>query len=242
MFLMTKELFMVSISDMGYSPRELTIISLAYELGELVHTKETRADGKFYWQHPVEVALSVVATQRALGIRCARSTALSLVHDVGETVLRAFYHMHEMSDQTDDADIFVLGNFERIAFLTSTLKGLDETLFEEMGNISKSRNPQEKKRYLPRLILSDSIPILFTKTKDRGNNGETFDRLPESKKRKVEETLTYFPLILARLDALVKKGVLRGELSEHWLALAPHLHDELATTMGKYVTNFPKLF
>lgn len=242
MFPMTQEKFMAHISDMGYKPHELTIISVAHELAELVHTRETRADGKFYLQHPQEVALSVVATQRTLGFRSARSTALSLTHDVGETVLKAFYNMHEMSDQTDDVDIFVLGNFERIAFLTSTLKVLDETLFEEMEKISKSRNPEEKRKYYPSLTLCNSIPVLFTKVKDRNNNAETFDNLPKSKKRKVEETLAFFPLILARLNALVKKGVLHGELSENWLPLAQHLHEELATTMGKYVTNFPKLF
>jgi (p)ppGpp synthase/HD superfamily hydrolase len=243
MFPMTKEMFMAHISDMRYKPHELAIISIAYELGELVHRKEKRrADGKFYWQHPVEVALSAVAVQRTLHIRNARTIALSLVHDVGETILKAFYHMQEMSEETDDADIFILGNFQKIASLTSALKDLDGALFEEMRTISKSRNPEEKKKYFPGLTLCSSISVLFTKILDRGNNAETFDKIPTSQKRKVEETLTYFPLFIARLDALVKKAVMRGELSEDWLALAPHLHQMLASVMSKYVTNFPKLF
>ena len=227
---------------MEYTPRELEIIRICYELSEFVHSKETRADGKLYMQHPVEVAQSEVDMERLLHIRCARTVALCLAHDVGETILKAFDHIYGDSDKVDESDIHVIRNFKEIAKLTSHLSDLDEILFSDMQMVSKSRDPEKKKRYFPSMLLCKSIPVLVGKTQDRTNNAPTFYRIPESKDRKVEETIEFFPLIIARIDVLIKRAVVRGELSENWLALPGHLHNELAKALGQYIQNFPKLF
>ena len=166
---------------------DLEIVRKAYEFSQRHHAGQTRASGKPYLVHPLEVAL-VLAELKMDPV----AVAAGLLHDsVEDTSVTIVDIRKEFGEQV-----------AHIVEGVTKISKIDFTTREEQQaeNLRKMM-----------LAMVDDIRVVLIKLADRLNNMRTLEFLPPDRQQKIaQETLEIYAPIAHRLGM----GKIRGELED----------------------------
>ncbi len=166
---------------------DLEIVRKAYEFSQRHHAGQTRASGKPYLVHPLEVAL-VLAEMKMDPV----AVAAGLLHDsVEDTSVTIVDIRKEFGEQV-----------AHIVEGVTKISKIDFTTREEQQaeNLRKMM-----------LAMVDDIRVVLIKLADRLNNMRTLEFLPPDRQQKIaQETLEIYAPIAHRLGM----GKIRGELED----------------------------
>src|SRR3984957_5736830 len=166
---------------------DLEIIRKAYEFSQKHHAGQTRASGKPYLVHPLEVAL-VLAEMKMDPV----AVAAGLLHDsVEDTSVTIVDIRKEFGEQ-----------------VAHIVEGVTK-----ISKIDFATREEQQAENLRKMMLAmvDDIRVVLIKLADRLHNMRTLEHLPPDRRHKIaEETLEIYAPIAHRLGM----GKIRGELED----------------------------
>ena len=166
---------------------DLEIIRKAYEFSQKHHAGQTRASGKPYLVHPLEVAL-VLAEMKMDPV----AVAAGLLHDsVEDTSVTIVDIRKEFGEQ-----------------VAHIVEGVTK-----IGKIDFATREEQQAENLRKMMLAmvDDIRVVLIKLADRLHNMRTLEHLPPDRQQKIaQETLDIYAPIAHRLGM----GKIRGELED----------------------------
>src|SRR5437763_836297 len=166
---------------------DLEIVRKAYEFSQRHHAGQTRASGKPYLVHPLEVAL-VLAEMRMDPV----AVAAGLLHDsVEDTSVTIVDIRKEFGEQ-----------------VAHIVEGVTK-----ISKIDFATREEQQAENLRKMMLAmvDDIRVILIKLADRLHNMRTLEHLDPDRQHKIaEETLEIYAPIDHRLDM----GNIRGELED----------------------------
>jgi len=166
---------------------DLEIVRKAYEFSQKHHAGQTRASGKPYLVHPLEVAL-VLAEMRMDPV----AVAAGLLHDsVEDTSVTIVDIRKEFGEQ-----------------VAHIVEGVTK-----ISKIDFATREEQQAENLRKMMLAmvDDIRVVLIKLADRLHNMRTLEHLPPERQQKIaQETLDIYAPIAHRLGM----GKIRGELED----------------------------
>jgi GTP pyrophosphokinase len=166
---------------------DLEIIRKAYEFSQKYHAGQTRASGKPYLVHPLEVAL-VLAEMKMDPV----AVAAGLLHDsVEDTSVTIVDIRKEFGEQ-----------------VAHIVEGVTK-----ISKIDFATREEQQAENLRKMMLAmvDDIRVVLIKLADRLHNMRTLEHLPPDRQQKIaQETLDIYAPIAHRLGM----GKIRGELED----------------------------
>ena len=166
---------------------DLELVRKAYEFSQKYHAGQTRASGKPYLVHPLEVAL-VLAEMKMDPV----AVAAGLLHDsVEDTSVTIVDIRKEFGEQ-----------------VAHIVEGV--TKISKIDFVTREEQQAENLRKMM-LAMVDDIRVVLIKLADRLNNMRTLEHLPPERQHKIaQETLDIYAPIAHRLGM----GKIRGELED----------------------------
>jgi GTP diphosphokinase / guanosine-3',5'-bis(diphosphate) 3'-diphosphatase len=166
---------------------DLELVRKAYEFSQKYHAGQTRASGKPYLVHPLEVAL-VLAGMKLDPV----AVAAGLLHDSVE--------------DTSVTIVDIRKEFgEQVAHIVEGVTKISKIEF-----VTREEQQAENLRKMM-LAMVDDIRVVLIKLADRLNNMRTLEHLPPERQHKIaQETLDIYAPIAHRLGM----GKIRGELED----------------------------
>jgi GTP diphosphokinase / guanosine-3',5'-bis(diphosphate) 3'-diphosphatase len=166
---------------------DLEMVRKAYEFSQKHHAGQTRASGKPYLVHPLEVAL-VLASMKLDPV----AVAAGLLHDSVE--------------DTSVTIVDIRKEFgEQVAHIVEGVTKISKIEF-----VTREEQQAENLRKMM-LAMVDDIRVVLIKLADRLNNMRTLEHLPPERQHKIaQETLDIYAPIAHRLGM----GKIRGELED----------------------------
>jgi GTP diphosphokinase / guanosine-3',5'-bis(diphosphate) 3'-diphosphatase len=166
---------------------DLELVRKAYDFSQKHHAGQTRASGKPYLVHPLEVAL-VLASMKLDPV----AVAAGLLHDSVE--------------DTSVTIVDIRKEFgEQVAHIVEGVTKISKIEF-----VTREEQQAENLRKMM-LAMVDDIRVVLIKLADRLNNMRTLEHLPPERQHKIaQETLDIYAPIAHRLGM----GKIRGELED----------------------------
>lgn len=168
------------------TPRDIDVITRAFEFAKKAHEGQTRYSGEPYFTHPLAAARILTKMQMD-----TPTIAATLLHDVCEDGVAT---QEEIKKEFGDEISFLVEGVTKLG--TIKYKGIE-------------RHVESLRKML--LSMAEDIRVIIIKIADRTHNMQTLDHVPEHKRARIAlETLEVYAPLADRLGM----GKFKGELED----------------------------